>query len=323
MNRSRLIGLFAGIALSVIACLAVLATIDVPTTIARIGRVEPLWLVPPLAVLAIQLLIRAGRWSWLLSATAGKPAPVGMLIGPLLVGYLVNSTLPGRLGEVARAAIAGRRLDIVFGASIASVLVERALDLVALVTVATVVVGSGVVGSGLVIVGIVAGLVVLMGVARYRTVVVSRLPAFVPAAVVRFVGEFLDAIARLPVHVMLGAIALSAVAWLGDSTLVWFVGRSLGIELPFTAAVAIGAGAALGTALPAAPGYLGTYELGAVAGGLAVGVPAESALAIALVLHVLVVIPISLAGAVAAIRMSVKLDVAQWTRAARPSPTAR
>ena len=81
------------------------------------------------------------------------------------------------------------------------------------------------------------------------------------------------------------------------------VGRSVGAELPVAAAIAIGAGAVIGTAAPAAPGYVGTYELAALAGGASVGIAPEVVLPIALVLHLIGLVTLSIAGAVAMARL--------------------
>ena len=57
-------------------------------------------------------------------------------------------------------------------------------------------------------------------------------------------------------------------------------------------------------AVPAAPGYLATYELGAVALGTLAGVPRETILPIALLAHLIGVTSLAAAGAVALGRTS-------------------
>ena len=74
---------------------------------------------------------------------------------------------------------------------------------------------------------------------------------------------------------------------------------SLGINLPVGTAVIIGAAGALATALPAAPGYVGTYDLAAAAVGAGLGLDPATAVALAAVVHVMALVPIALAGAAA------------------------
>ena len=77
------------------------------------------------------------------------------------------------------------------------------------------------------------------------------------------------------------------------------VGRSLGLDLGVADAVLMGAVAVLATAIPAAPGYVGTFELAATSTAAALGVPRPEALALAVLVHVITVAPLALAGAVA------------------------
>ncbi len=130
--------------------------------------------------------------------------------------------------------------------------------------------------------------------------------------------EFLKGIAGVGPRPLLAAYALSVTAWLGDAVLVCACSMALGVNLAPPAAIAIAVGAALGTALPAAGGYLGTYELGAVAMGSLVGTPPETILAIAVLAHVFAVVPVALLGTVAVVRMGVRFDA---TAIGRPSRT--
>jgi hypothetical protein len=56
--------------------------------------------------------------------------------------------------------------------------------------------------------------------------------------------------------------------------------------------------AVLSTAIPTAPGYVGTFELAAVAALGVSGIVGEAALAFAVLAHLMAVLPLSLAGTV-------------------------
>jgi hypothetical protein len=102
--------------------------------------------------------------------------------------------------------------------------------------------------------------------------------------------------------VIVTAGALSLVAWALDTGLYLSGAASLGINLPLSTAVIIGGAAALATALPAAPGYVGTFDLAAAAVGVGLGLEPATAVALAAVVHALVLVPIALAGAAALVR---------------------
>ena len=74
--------------------------------------------------------------------------------------------------------------------------------------------------------------------------------------------------------------------------------RSLGIELTPAESLIIVAVGALGTSIPSAPGYVGTYELAVSSAAAAFGVPPEAALAFAVLLHAVTLLPLAIAGAV-------------------------
>jgi len=72
-------------------------------------------------------VIRAYRWRQLCMPV--KPIPVRRLYSPLVIGFMGN-LLPLRAGEFIRAFLLGKKEDIGFSASFATVVVERLFDLV-------------------------------------------------------------------------------------------------------------------------------------------------------------------------------------------------
>ncbi|HYN47797.1 MAG TPA: hypothetical protein VER83_02965, partial [Candidatus Nanopelagicales bacterium] len=74
----------------------------------------------------------------------------------------------------------------------------------------------------------------------------------------------------------------------------------------------LASGVSLVTAIPAGPGYVGTFELAAVEIARAVGVPADSAFALALLVHA-AILAVTTAGGVVAFMA---------TRAPAPPATA-
>jgi len=94
------------------------------------------------------------------------------------------------------------------------------------------------------------------------------------------------------------AAAISTSAWFLDAASFWLAAQALGIEISYPGAMLIGAIAVLGTAIPSAPGYVGTFELAASVTATALGVPAESAVAMAILAHAVTLIPVAVAGAI-------------------------
>ena len=301
MNRGTLLGF----GVSVLACIWLVATIDLARVAGSFREANPVWLLPALAVLAVQAVVRAWRWSGLAGAAAGgQPIPVRRTIEPMLAGYVVNAVLPGRLGEVARAVLLARREGIAIARSAASVVVERLVDLLGLLVLVSLALASLGQGIAVALAGGAAALAGVLLLGRHVTGLARLLPARTPARLGSAIRDGLAAVARVPRPALLRAAVLSAVAWLADAAMVWFAGRGLGIDVSLAAALTIGLGAALGTAIPAAPGYLATYEVAAVTFGGFAGLPAEVVLPIALTVHLVGVVTLALAGAVALGRVS-------------------
>jgi len=302
----RLLLAAVGIGISIVATVLVLRGMDLEKVAEILGRAFPLPLVAILGVLVAQALVRAVRWRLLLPpAPDGGRVRVRRVVGPMLVGYLGNALLPARLGEVIRSALIARRERLAPAETLGSAALERILDVLTLaalgaVATLTVAVPSWMTGAVLVAVAIAGGALALVA----TTGLLVRSTSWVPpggALVARVAAQvrLLAAGARVldrPLAV-LAAGALAVVAWLLDATTFWLAARALGLELVPAEAMLISAVGALSTAVPTAPGYVGTFELAAVAAAGVAGITGEPALALAVLAHAITLIPLSLAGA--------------------------
>ena len=308
MTDRLAVRLAIGAVASVAACIVLLQVVDMPATLGRLGSLEPAWLIVPLIALAVQFGLRTWRWRLLLSAAAATRVGLGRVAGPLAVGYLANVVLPARLGEMVRAVIVARRERLAIGSVAASVVVERAFDIVALLVLGILTTGIGSVGwlSGAAVTGLLAG---LWALARFAPAINRNVPRHLPRRLRGATAHFLSGVGGIGLRTATAGLAASALAWTGDIAVVWSCARAIGVDLSLAAATAIAVGAVLGTAVPAAGGYVGTYELGAVAFGSLAGTSSDTILAVALLSHVFAVIPMGLVGIAAMLRMGVRLDL--------------
>jgi uncharacterized protein (TIRG00374 family) len=109
MQRSALLRLVVGIAISAVFLAVTLARVNLPAAAAAIAAAAPGYLVVALGIVLVDLALRAVRWKVLLDplpATSGRPA-FRLAFGYLTIGFLANAVLPARLGDVARASLAG------------------------------------------------------------------------------------------------------------------------------------------------------------------------------------------------------------------------
>lgn len=303
MNPRILLRVVLGVAVSVVALVLVGQGADIPAAIGGVIAVDPHWLVLPIAVVIVQLGIRSIRWAALLTAVGPLRLGAREVVGPLAAGYLGNAVLPARLGEVLRIVLVSRRTGVPATAATASVVVERVIDLIALLAIATA--ASALIGATgwLPFTGMLA-LLGTIGIALpLAAPIADRLPARLPERARDVLDRFLRAFAAARPPVIVRAWLLSLLAWSCDVLVVWLCAQALGIAVSPGTAALIAAGAAVGAALPAAAGYLGTYELGAMTMAAFAGVPADEALQIALLAHAIAVLPLALVGLIAVIVM--------------------
>jgi uncharacterized protein (TIRG00374 family) len=311
MPSGTFIRAFVGAAISIVALWFVLRGVDLARTADVLAHADLRWIALGAVFSSTDLALRALRWQRLLRPIAiVRYLP---MLGYLLIGYLANNVLPARLGELVRSHYLGDREGISRASALGTVVVERVVDLVAVVGIASVALlvlsVRGVVASAVLVGAGVAGLflvVLALGIVAHRLPGVDRVRVAVERwPQVRELASRLQgglAVAGRP-RTLAEALAVSAVAWT-VAILAWAaVGQSIGLQLSIGQAALIASGVALASAVPAGPSNLGTFELAAVEIGKAIGVPPDSAFALALIVHASILVVTSVGGAVALARI--------------------
>jgi uncharacterized protein (TIRG00374 family) len=221
----------------------------------------------------------------------------------LNVGYLVNAILPLRLGDLARAVLAGspragEPAQLTASAALSSVILERVLDLAftfGLVMLALPVVAGQSWGPRAILWTSLAAAIGLVGVLTAgmlrgpltRLLRAGSSPASARARWAARLDQFLLGLQALrdwrivlPSALLLGATWL---AWLLEYTLLL---RAFMPQATLGQGLVALVGSALGMMIPSSPGGIGVYEA-AVVGALTIaGVERETALAYAVSVHV-------------------------------------
>jgi uncharacterized protein (TIRG00374 family) len=235
------------------------------------------------------------------------------MLGYLLIGYVANNILPARLGELIRSHYLGDREGVSRASALGTVVVERVVDLVAVVAIASgallVLSVRGVVASAVFVGAGVAGLflvILALGIVAHRLPGADRIRAFADGYPrVRDLARSLQgglAVAGRP-RTLAEALVVSAGSWT-VAILAWAAaGQSIGVQLSLGQAALLASGVALASAVPAGPSNLGTFELAAVEIGKAIGVSADSAFALALIIHATILVVTSIGGGIAFVRI--------------------
>ncbi len=332
MRNGPILRAAVGGAISVAALWLVLRGADLAKTGDILRTADLRWVALGLLLLSLDLGFRALRWQRLLRpiATVAYPA----MLGYLLIGYLANNVLPARLGELVRVHYLGDREGISRVAALGTVVVERIVDLVAVVAIAAVALlvlsVHGVIANAVLVGAAVTGLFLIVlaaGIVAHRLPGLDRMHGLVGrfpriAGLARSLQGGL-AVAARPRTVGEAALATAA-NWTMSVLAFAAVGQAVGIQLSIAQAALIASGVALASAIPAGPSNLGTFEFAAQELGKAVGIDASAALALGVLVHVTILLVTSIGGAIAFIRLGWR---SSWSEVravavAEPAPDA-
>jgi hypothetical protein len=232
-----------------------------------------------LALYAVATALRGERWHRILvrsDVDRGRGASYGLT----LVGYMGNNTLPARAGDLMRVVLLGAPRRAVLG----TVVAERVLDACALVAIfAFVVLDRGLDFGPLPYLAAAGVLLVAIAAAVWR---------FVPR--VRewtrpLVGSTRDLLSAYGAALFV----LSLVVWIVEALVYAAVGAAVGVHLGVTGGLYVMALTNLSALIPAAPGYVGTYDAAVLLALRSLRLPALGYL---LVLRFVLFVPITVAG---------------------------
>jgi glycosyltransferase 2 family protein len=222
------------------------------------------------------ILIRGWRWLVILRASAPQAsfADATAVTG---IGFALNSVSPFKLGELLRIGAIAPRAGIGVGEAGATVVVERVLDVLALLVIAVAaaaVSGAGSNSFGLWSgIGAIAIVSVAIGVVAYLMVsypeptlgVIDRLSKYLPPRVGTFVDRFAAsvlkgfALLRSPGRLTI-AFLLSIVVWLCIVAGLIAYFRALSPQLTLTTLALACTIFIISQAISITPGSVGTYE---------------------------------------------------------------
>ncbi|MGH1362048.1 MAG: lysylphosphatidylglycerol synthase transmembrane domain-containing protein [Calditrichia bacterium] len=263
-----------------------------------------------LAIMAI--LFRAWRWQFLLRPL--KNLPYKRVYPITMIGFMANNILPAHAGELVRAYILAREEKIDGVATFTTVLLERILDLVALVSILAIVAYSVELPDWLRYSAFALGFFAwaTLGVLYATTLKNSRLKGFLTGLVERLpikVRGYLQAKLHAVLEgvkivgsrrVLAKLMVMSLAVWLQLAFTIWVVLVGYPLEnpqpsfiLPALTALLLVAFAA---AIPSSPGYVGVTQVAFVYALEPFGIGQAEAVGVSVVYHLTQYFPITLAG---------------------------
>jgi len=325
-TTKRVVQLAVGVAISAIFLWLAFRDVAFADVWASMRTASPMGLLAVTAAGLLGIVTRGQRWVPLFRKGTG--VTVRHAFAAQAIGFAGNTVLPFRAGEPLKAYALAQRTHQSFTKVLATVVLERVFDLMgvsvalglamALVPIPETA-GTQVNGAvrllSLVAVAAVAGILAFVFL-RQRMLgvidaIVDRLPHALGQPLHTMVHAFVDGLDALgDAWQMLRVIALTAWVWITMALPFALMSIAFGFGTTYGAAawqvgIVCVAIVAVFVMIPAAPGFVGTYQAGCIVSLAIFSVPREEALAFSLLVHFLTLAPVTIVGLVLAFRQGV------------------
>jgi glycosyltransferase 2 family protein len=243
--------------------------------------------------------VRAERWHQILEHT-GVHAKRADCYALTTVGYMGNNVLPARAGEALRVMLLSPRCNASKRTVISSIVAERVLDVIALLTIFVVTV-YGVLNTAEVLptdrpLLVTAIGVVLLLAAAAAIWVLRKHRSF------ERVRDWLRPLADSPRALVspwgLVLLAGTYLLWTIEASVYWTVARAIDMDISISGALYLVALTNFVAALPAAPGSIGTFDAAVAWGAHRLGASGSVALSYVILIRFVLYVPITVVGLV-------------------------
>jgi len=127
MTKKMAVSFVGGIFISVVALYFAFKNVPLAELFHYLISINYLWVFPAVAITFLSFMLRAWRWRIILESE--RKISLWRAYNPMMIGFMINCVLPGRLGEVARPVILQKEEKIPFTTGLATVVAERVFDI--------------------------------------------------------------------------------------------------------------------------------------------------------------------------------------------------
>jgi uncharacterized protein (TIRG00374 family) len=274
------------------------------------------YLLATLVVIFFSHVLRAWRWKYLMAPI--KQLDLSSLFVSLLIGYMANVVMPAHLGEIVRAYVLGKKRGVSASSALATIVVERILDVFALMGMMVLAIllypfPGWMKNAGYLMLAGAVGLLVfliLLKVSYPRIqplvgLLMRPLPGPVQKKAWDFLQRFIDGIVPLrsrPDYAIV--ILLSIGIWVLYGLIFHLTLLAFNFfqtyHLPWFAAMIPLVVTTIAIVIPSSPGYVGAYHYLCQVAMAMFGVPASPGLSFGTAVHAINFLPILIAGLILA-----------------------
>jgi hypothetical protein len=270
--------------------------------------------------------MRAERWKYLLEPI--KKISSMRLFPVTVIGFMATNILPARAGEFVKAYLVGKKENISATASFATIVLERVLDSLIILALFVLVLFqidfkdqphgmphtsinlSGIspavlkTTGTLFALGLGAVFIFLLLLKMYPTTAIAitnKILFPLPKRIREQAAEMLESFSSgLKVlgkgSSLLPLLFWSLCVWVTSAGSIWVTLLAFDLHLPFFASAFILVLIAFAVALPSSPGFIGPFHAATSAGLIFFSIDKSTATGISLILHLILIGPVTLAG---------------------------
>ncbi len=276
---------------------------------AQIQHVNVAWLIVGAVWYFMAVTLISLRWRFLLRSI--KPISLRALIPLVAIGYMGNNVYPFRSGEILRVILLQRNYQVPVTRAFTTVIVERVFDgLVMLTFIVVSLLFVDIQAVEIKRVAMVAAPIFLTAVAvffvlaarpdllrRILHLMANILPGRIHRLMTRLTDDVIGGLQALRSPADLaGAVVCSFASWMVEASVYWIVSFAFGLGVSYPVMLLTVGVVNLAGLIPASPGQIGVFEFFVSLVLIAVGVADTQARAYALVVHVVIWLPVTLAG---------------------------
>ncbi|MCP4265189.1 MAG: flippase-like domain-containing protein [Candidatus Brocadiaceae bacterium] len=299
-----------GILVSIVCSWLFARKIEWASLIAALREANYVYIIPTIIIIFILHYLRAFRWMEFIIPI--KRVSVLNLFSASMIGFMANSILPARAGEIIRPIIIARKEKIKITALFATVVMERVFDIL-IIIVMTSFLFLFLPSNTHIFNGLIVAIMVSFGIFAITFLfLLSLYPERAGAVLERFLFLFPHHLKEKLVDLLHSFISglqvfdnkkqliwiggQSLVIWLLNAASVYVLCYSFRIDLSFAGACFVMICLALAVALPQAPGFIGVFHMATQKSMDVFGVELSSSQSFAIILWMVSIIPTTVVG---------------------------
>jgi len=226
-----------------------------------------------------------------------------------VLGLFFNTVLPFRIGDIFQGYILSKKTLLPKSLTFSTVLLERFVDLFP--PIIFILIGSFFIvlpkqiSLGVTVIVLTILVLILVLILKYKNFIVSKLVVYsekigIVKKIVGVLEKFFSAVENISnIYVLCKIIPLTLLLWVGYSSSMVLICRSLDIILPsLWAGFLIQAITALSVTVPSSPGYVGSWEFMGTLSLIIFKVDKTKAVSFAVLSHIIGMLPVVILGTI-------------------------